>query len=324
MLEIVEATGLLTLQDQGRLGWRRYGVPASGPMDPFAFAAANMLAGNAPEAAELEIGGGEIALRAASECVIAMAGTGYKLRVNTWEYPLWGSYFVRGGWTLRLERAGFGMRAYLALAGGIEAALVLGSRSTYLRGRFGGLEGRRLEAGDVLKGAMPGYGLIESAGRTLAPEAQPVYAANPTVEITPGPQQAAFTDEGLNTLLSNAYRVGLASDRMGYRLEGPTLKHRRSADLTSEGMAVGSIQVPADGAPIVMMSDCATTGGYPKIGCVIRADLPLLAQCTPGKDQVEFRETTVEAAQEKYRAAVKRIKSGIRQNDEGAEPIGAG
>ncbi len=324
MLEVIEATAVFTLQDQGRLGWRRYGVPASGPMDPFAFAAANMLAGNPPEAAELEIGGGDIVLRAASDCVIAVAGAGYKLRVNIWEYPLWGSYFVRGGWMVRLEKSGFGMWAYLALAGGIEANSVLGSRSTYLRGHFGGLDGRSLQAGDVLKGVVPGHGLMESAGRTLAREAQPAYMADPMLEITLGPQHETFAEKSLNTLVSSVYRVGLSSDRMGYRLEGPALKHRGSADLTSEGMTTGSIQVPADGAPIVMMADCATTGGYPKIGCVIRADLPLLAQCTPGKDEVRFRETTVEAAQEKYRAAVRRMKAGIRENDEDAEPVGAG
>ena len=318
MLEVIEATALLTLQDGGRLGWRRYGVPASGPMDRFAFAAANLLAANSLELTALEVGGGDVVLRAASDCVIAVAGAGYKLRVNIWEYPLWGSYFVRGGWDIRLEKSGFGMWAYVALCGGIEAASVLGSRSTYLRGGFGGREGRPLQAGDALRCAAPRRELMEAAGRWLIPEARPSYTSNSILEFTPGPQS-----ESLSTLTSNEYRVALSSDRMGYRLEGPMLKHRRSADLTSEGMAMGSIQVPADGAPIVMMADCATTGGYPKIGCVIRADLPLLAQCTPGQDTVRFRQTTVEAAQDKYRAAVRRMKVGIGQSDEDTEPIGA-
>lgn len=324
MLEVIEAAGLATLQDPGRLGWRRYGVPASGPMDPFAFAAANLLAGNSPEEAELEVGGGDVVLRAASDCVIAVAGAGYRLRVNIWEYPLWGSYFVRGGWIVRLEKSGFGMWAYVVLTGGIEAASVLGSRSTYLRGRFGGWEGRPLQAGDVLQCVASSRGLMESAGRSLEPGARPSYGIDPILEFTPGPQGESFERESLSTLTSSAYRVSLSSDRMGYRLEGARLKHGGSADLTSEGMTMGSIQVPADGAPIVMMADCATTGGYPKIGCVSRADLPLLAQCTPGRDTVRFRETTVEAAQERCRAAVKRMKAGVRQSDEGTGPIGAG
>ncbi len=324
MLEIVEAGGLITLQDQGRLGWRRYGVPASGPMDAFAFAAANMLVQNAPDAAELEIGGGDILLHAQSDCVIAVTGAGYKLTVNIWEYPLWGSYFVRDGWTIRLEKAGFGMWAYMAVAGGIEAAPVLGSRSSYLRGHFGGLDGRALESGDVLQCAEPRHALMDSAGRSVAPEAQPAYRPSPTVQIVPGPQVDRFARHSVDKLLSSAYRVGLSSDRMGYRLEGPRMEHRGSADMTSEGMTSGTIQVPADGAPIVMMADSATTGGYPKIGCVIRADLPLLAQCTPGEDEVRFSETTVQAAQEKYRVAVDRMQHSIVEGDEGSAAIAAG
>ncbi len=324
MLEVVEAGGLITVQDQGRVGWRRYGVPVSGPMDGLAFAAANMLLDNPPEAAAVEVGGGDIVLRAQADCVIAVTGAGYRVTVNSWEYPLWGSYFVRGGWMIRLEKDGPGMWGYVALAGGIEAASVLGSRSTYLRGHFGGVEGRTLQVGDELRGAESRHSLMELAGRTMAVDARPAYAAEPTVEIRPGPQREDFAKESWQTLLSSVYRVTPASDRMGYRLEGAALRHRGRADLASEGMTVGSIQAPADGAPIVMMADCATTGGYPKIGCLIRADLPLIAQCRPGRDEVRFRETTVEAAQAKYRAAMERMRRGIIQNDEDAALMGAG
>lgn len=321
MLEVVEAAGLITIQDGGRSGWRRYGVPASGPMDEFAFAAANALVGNQPGAAEVEVGGGDLSLEASSDCVMAATGAGYELTVNNWSYPLWGSYFVRAGWTVRLQTAGTGMWTYLAIAGGFEATETLGSRATYLRGHFGGVEGRVLQAGDSLKVQSPSRGLMESADRTIQAEARPAYAASPSVEIIMGPQSDRFPTESIGDLLSRPYRIALASDRMGYRLEGPALRHNGSADLTSEGMAPGSIQVPADGAPIVMMADCATTGGYLKIGCVIRADLALLAQCRPGKDEVRFRETTVDAAQEKYEAAMRRMRAGL-MSDEDAAPTG--
>jgi antagonist of KipI len=152
---------------------------------------------------------------------------------------------------------------------------------------------------------------METAARTLAEEARPSYSDSPTVEVILGPQTDYFRSDSIDTFLSDAYKVSLASDRMGYRLEGPRLTQRGRAELTSEGLVTGAIQVPADGQPIVMMADCATAGGYPKIATVIGADLPLLAQCTPGRDEVRFRQTTVEEAQEKYRKKVHDLKTGI-------------
>ena len=170
MLEVLEADGLATVQDEGRLGWRRYGVPAAGPMDAFAFRAANLLAGNEEDAAALEVGAGDLVLRATYDCVVAVTGAGYQLSVGPWDFTLWGSYFVRGGWTIRLNKLGFGMWAYVAVAGGLDAPRVLGSRSTYMRGRFGGMEGRLLQAGDELKIERPTRGLMEAAGRALNEE----------------------------------------------------------------------------------------------------------------------------------------------------------
>src|SRR5574337_446852 len=137
MFEILDVSGLVTIQDLGRTGWRRFGVPASGPMDSFALRAANLLVGNSSGAAAIEIGAGEIELGAVNDYVIAAAGAGYSLSVYIWDFPLWGSCFVRAGWTVRLKKSGFGMWAYLAVAGGIDVEPVLDSRSTYLRGKFG-------------------------------------------------------------------------------------------------------------------------------------------------------------------------------------------
>jgi antagonist of KipI len=311
MLEVLEAGGLATMQDGGRTGWRSFGVPASGPMDLFAFRAANILAGNPPDTAALEFGSGDLVLRPAYDCVIAVAGAGYNLSVAFWDFSPWSSCFVRGGSTVSLRRSGFGMWSYLALAGGIEVQPILGSRSTYLRGHFGGLDGRLLQSGDVLHSGSPKPPLMEIAARTLAQDARPAYAESPTVEVIAGPQAECFASDGMEFFLSNPYKVSPSSDRMGYRLEGPRLTQRGSAELISESLVAGAIQVPADGQPIVMMADCATAGGYPKIATVISADLPLLAQCTPGRDEVRFRPTTVEAAQEKYRQMMHKMKTGI-------------
>ncbi|HEY9152346.1 MAG TPA: biotin-dependent carboxyltransferase family protein [Anaerolineales bacterium] len=311
MLEVIEASSFATVQDLGRSGWQRFGVPFSGAMDAFAFQAANLLVGNSLNTATVEIGGGEIELQANQDCVIAAAGAGYSLSVYKWGFPLWDSCFVRAGWTIRLKKNGFGMWAYLAVAGGFDVAPILDSRSTYLRGHFGGREGRLLQSGDPLNIGTPQFSLADLSARTWMEDARPAYNESPTIEIILGPQAENFDSKSIETFLSSSYRVSATSDRMGYRLEGGTLTHLHSRDLISEGMIVGSIQVPADGQPIVMMADCATTGGYPKIASVIRADLPLLAQCTPGKDSVRFRETSVEAAQEKYRAMMEKMKNGI-------------
>lgn len=136
-LEVIEADGLATIQDSGRRGWRRFGVPASGPMDVLAFQAANLLAGNSTGQPAIEIGLGDITLRAQRDCVIAVTGVGYTLSVYIWDFPLWSSYYVRSGWLIRLRKMDFGMWAYLAIAGGIQTQPVLGSSSTYLRGRLG-------------------------------------------------------------------------------------------------------------------------------------------------------------------------------------------
>lgn len=300
-LEILDVNGLATVQDTGRLGWRKFGVPTSGAMDRFALRAANRLAGNGPSAAAIEIGMGGIALRALRECVIAVTGIGYALSVYIWDFPLWSSYYVRGGWTIRLDKLDYGMWAYLAVSGGVLTPPTLGSLSTYLRGPFGGLDGRRLQAGDVLRTGISSRPLTDLAAWTLPAEARPAYSDNPTLDVILGPQDEYFTDESIERFFSSEYLVSPTSDRMGYRLEGEKLIHRNKSELISEGMTMGAIQVPAGGQPIVMMADCPTTGGYPKIGTVISADLPLLAQCVPGRSKIRFRRTTVVKAQKKYR-----------------------
>ena len=313
-LQVTDVSGLATIQDSGRKGWRRFGVPGSGSMDIFAFQAANVLAGNPVEYAGIEIGLGDAIFQPTQDCVIAVTGAGYQLSISVWEFPLWSSFFVRAGWNIRLNKINDGMWAYLAVTGGVQTQPMLDSRSTYLRGGFGGLEGRQLEIGDVIPTGVSSHLAYELAARTLPEEARPNYDIHPTLEVILGPQTSYFTEESIETFLSSEYSIRLTSDRMGYRLEGPPLSHRGKTELISEGMTFGAIQIPANGQPIVMMADCPTTGGYPKIGTIVSADLPLLAQCVPNKSRIRFRQTTVEKAQSRYRKLISRLDKIIEDN----------
>ena len=169
-LEAIDVNGLASIQDAGRKGWRGFGVPASGPMDVFAFQAANVLLGNPVGCAAVEIGLGDVSFQAVQDCVIAVTGFGYQLSIYIWEFPLWGSFFVRAGWKIRLNKTDHGMWAYLAVPGGVQTPSILGSQSTYLRGAFGGLEGRQLQAGDRITAAS--HFSYELAGRTLPEKTQ--------------------------------------------------------------------------------------------------------------------------------------------------------
>lgn len=294
MLEILKPGVLTTVQDAGRIGWARYGVPPSGPMDHVAFAAANALVGNAPDAAALEITVDGPALRVQRECLIAVCGATFELWVGTLPVPMWHAVYVRAGRTVTFGTRRSGARAYLAVSGGIVLPPYLGSQSTYLKGGFGGLEGRKLRAGDVLPlGDTILRRPATHAGRTWPADRRPPYSATPTVRVILGPQDDHFTSRGLTTFLGKTYEVTPASDRMGIRLHGPGIAYAGAADITSDGVVTGSVQVPPDGQPIVMMVDHQTTGGYPKIATVIRDDLPLLAQCLPG-NRVRFRAVALE------------------------------
>jgi 5-oxoprolinase (ATP-hydrolysing) subunit C len=178
------------------------------------------------------------------------------------------------------------------------------------------LDGRPLQPGDILQGASAPHSLMESAARTLPEAARPPYGPAPVLDVTPAPPAARFPADDLAAFYSSDYRLSPSSDRMGYRLEGPPLLGARQPELASEGMTIGSIQIPADGQPIAMMADSATAGGYPRVACITSASLPLLAQCTPGQDAVRFRQTTVESAQAQYRSLMSGLRTAIVNADE--------
>lgn len=295
MLEIVEITGLATLQDSGRRGWNKFGVPTSGPMDWFAYQAANSLLDNPPNSAVIELGLGELAFRALRNTTIAVTGAGYEVENYIWTFPLWTTFYVRAGWTVRVKKTSGGNWAYIAIAGGFDSPVIMNSRSTYLRGGVGSA----LKAGDVLHSFAPATDLLKLAARDFPMNKYIQYNQSPTIKVIPAPQADWFTPEGVRTFYESEYTLSPSFDRMGYRLQGSPIEKAISKELISEGMTMGSIQIPADGQPIVMMADAPTAGGYPKIANVTRASLPLLAQCEAGVSKIRFREVMVEEAQRK-------------------------
>lgn len=302
MFTVIHPGLLSTLQDLGRWGYERFGVPVSGAMDEFALRAANALVLNEPNACGVEMLE-SLSVTTSVEALAAVCGFGeLTVTVNERLKPTWSALYLRAGQTLEIRKPPGGW-AYLAVRGGFEVPLVLGSRSTYLRGHFGGYAGRALQAGDILKTAevFPSISLPALAGRKLQP---PTLAR--TLQVILGPQLGHFSHAALESFFSAEFTVTNESDRMGYRLVGPALTPQ-PADIISEGMPLGAIQVPANGQPLAMLADRPTTGGYPKIANLIRADVPLLAQCPPGA-KVRFEVTTVEAAQAKYRERLELLK----------------
>jgi antagonist of KipI len=301
-----------TVQDLGRAGMQRDGVPVSGAMDAFALRVANLLVGNRQDAAGLEITLAGPTLSFDRDAVVALCGAPLEARVQDRELPLWRAVWIPSGAQLACGGISSGCRTYLAVAGGIDEPLVLGGRSTFTRGRFGGHEGRALLAGDVLSlGAHTplamriastlagdGHG-VAFAGWGIGPSMRPAYAHAPMVRLLAGTHTTELTDEARAQLFGDTFRISPNSDRMGYRLMGPGLQLTRPLDLLSEAVAFGTMQLPPSGEPIVLMADRQTTGGYPRIGEVATVDLPLLAQLRPG-DEVRFRPASLSEAQRLY------------------------
>ncbi|HEY9077688.1 MAG TPA: biotin-dependent carboxyltransferase family protein [Anaerolineaceae bacterium] len=313
-IQVLDPGVLVTIQDEGRLAYQSFGVPVSGAMDWFALRVANRLVANPSHAAGLECLAGSILLECEEDVLVAGAGCGCRLVVNDEEYPLWLAVRVRGGMQFGLKPSGeAGCWGYLAIAGGIAVPPVMGSRSTFLRGKFGGLKGRALQAGDLIPLGHPVENIHLLAGRNFSPAALPGYANHVVVRVVESAQAANFSTEDWNTFCSQEYQVSGQSDRMGYRLAGALPLSLANADVISEGMLPGIIQVPGNGQPIVMMSDCPTTGGYTKIAAVARADLPLLTQVEPGTGSVWFRKVSIPEAEVAYRQIVLGIDQFIEE-----------
>jgi biotin-dependent carboxylase-like uncharacterized protein len=309
-LKVLRAGVLSTLQDLGRWGYQRYGVPVSGVMDEYSHRLANILVGNDENEATIEmtlVGPGFTLTR---DALLAVCGGDFEARVNGEPLPKARPVLVRAGSTLDFAACRRGCRAYIAAAGGYQVEPVLGSRSTFLRGGFGGWQGRALKRGDILPTADPDPGFFPSLHQKLGARrvamTYPGWAATERVELLmpwpwvlrfiPGPHWTLFSEETRQRFVSGEYRVGSNSDRQGYRLMGPLLLPSEPVSLVSAGVTFGTIQVPPDGEPIVLMASRQTTGGYPRLGEVISADIGLLAQVPPGAG-VRFRPVGLADAQ---------------------------
>lgn len=296
-LRVLHGGVLATVQDRGRHGCQRVGVPRSGAMDVFALAAANRLVGNPPDSAVLELTAGGASFVVESPALLAFTGADLGARVDGEQLPLWTAVYVRAGTHVQLtgRTATWGARAYLAVSGGISLPPVLGSCSTYLPGGFGGYQGRALLSGDVLDFGAPTHDPLRIAGRSWPVAHRPAYSAEPTLRLIPGPHLDYFTPIALETMISHPFTVDARSNRMGYRLMGPSLSHVAPVSLPSLPVMPGVVQVPPDGAPILLMADAQTTGGYPIIGVVIEPDISLAAQLLPG-DMLRFAAVSREEA----------------------------
>jgi antagonist of KipI len=303
--KILRAGPLTSVQDLGRFGHRAIGVGTSGALDSFAARVANLLVGNDERAGVIEIALGNFRIRFGDERVIAWCGGAFEVRVVKEQIPAGHAFFVRADDELIVNLPQIGCRMWLAISPGVnDSPFVLGSRSTDLRAGFGGFAGRALRDGDELPlGEMTA---VSRARREIlrntrlsdwsAPHEWTNTAARyPLLRFTRGAQWSHFNASTHHALTTAKFSVTPEADRMGVRLAGPELKRAEVSDLLSEAVAPGTLQVPPNGNPILLLGDCQTIGGYPKIAHVITVDLPIAAQLRPG-DEVRFRETSIAEA----------------------------
>jgi biotin-dependent carboxylase-like uncharacterized protein len=291
-LRIVRAGPGETLQDAGRYGYLRYGIVASGPMDWIAFTLANRALGNPGDAASIEVSlaGIEVACEHAP-LTVAFAGGGFVWERDGKRFPSAAVVRLEPGDRLSARAGSWGTWSYLAVSGGVDVPLVLGSRSTYARFAIGGYEGRTLRAGDVLN--VRDHAQTVAGGTLRLPLLE---RSSSPIHVVLGPQDDYFTARARETFFSESYAISGRFDRMGYWLEGPKLTHEAGYDIVSDGIPLGAIQVPGSGQPVVLMADHQATGGYPKLGTLARIDTGRFAQHRPG-ERVRFAACTVDAAQ---------------------------
>jgi antagonist of KipI len=310
MKVFVRSAGFLSsVQDLGREGYRQSGISIGGALDSHGLRVANALVGNDDSAAGLEATLGNLRLRFEDQRLVAWCGGAFAVRIGGEDLPPGHVGLIAKDEELVMAAPKAGARAWLAISGGIDVPLVLGSRSTDLRGNFGGHEGRALCDEDSLPLGEPpvlARGVAEIfGGRRIAEWTGPsAWVTNATrdrfLRIVPGPDWARFTAEAQTSLVGAPFTVTLDSDRMAARLDGPGLPRHEPGDLVSEAVAPGTLQVPPSGKPILLLGDCQTIGGYPKIAHVITVDLPIAAQLWPG-DLVRFQEVTLAEAQQLLR-----------------------
>ncbi|GAA0366715.1 biotin-dependent carboxyltransferase family protein [Bacillus horti] len=319
---IVEKAGLFdTIQDMGRIGFQEYGMPQAGAVDQYAYQLGNILVGNSRHTPSLELTWFGPTLTFTQDTSIALTGATFSARLNGALIQPWSLLAVRRGDRLEMGSATSGCRAYLAVQGGFMISPKMGSASTYVTGQLGGWQGRPLQTDDRIpyslrlderntNGTDKKQTKTSSRQRFISPSYRPSYPKHNVLRVILGPQEQHFTKQGRDTFLHEGFTVTPQMDRMGLRLSGQAIEHdeRFGADILSDSIPFGGIQVPANGQPIIMLADRQTTGGYPKIATIISADWSKLAQLRP-KDSVQFQEVTVEEAQALYREQEKELTS---------------
>ncbi|MEN8722802.1 MAG: biotin-dependent carboxyltransferase family protein [Alphaproteobacteria bacterium] len=296
-----------SLQDKGRLGWQRYGVSASGPMDWLAASTVNRIVGNSDEVPVLELDQMGVVCEAQTDCHIGVCAPMGTATINGDDVFPTSRFLLRAGDRLTLAPSRQGGWAYLATAGGFIGNTQLGSVSFHRRA---GLGGPALSAGDCLHSNA-------STTPTWQPASYPLFEAlytaaeNTPLHIILGPQDDMLTTDSITQFCDGAYRLSLQCDRMGYRLTGPPMQHKGAADIVSDGIAMGTVQVPGDGHPIILMADRQTSGGYPKLGTLITADLPRLAQSAMGNAALPLHFATI--CPDDAIARLKRLYHGLEQ-----------
>lgn len=315
VIKIIKPGLYTTVQDKGRMGFQRYGIPVAGAMDDFAFRIANILVGNDENEAVLEATFLGPVMEMNFDGYIAITGAFMDPRINDKKVKMWRSIKVDKGDILEFSGSTEGLRTYISFGGGLAINEILNSKSTYVRGSLGGFNGRKLLADDEI--TINVSNSKAEPGKYIPTGFIPSYAKEINVRVILGPQDDHFSKEVVETFLNSPYKITAEADRMGYRLEGPTLSHIKGPDIISDGIAIGSVQVPGHGFPIVMMADRQTTGGYTKMATVVTADLPYLAQMGPG-DVMHFQQVTIEEGQElyeQYESNIDNIKIKVKNSN---------
>ena len=315
----VDAPGMYTtIQDLGRIGFQQYGMPVAGPMDSESYLLGQALVGNKEPLGALECTVLPPTLTVQGTCIVAFTGADMHPTINNLVVPRYIPFICHEGDIISGGFSQCGVRMYIAFSGGIDVPAINGSVSTHTKAKIGGFEGRSLQAGDQFGikaftrdevnvcDFYGGHNLFNTAlynrgGREC----------HEPLRVVLGNQAKYFTEKGIRTFVSKIYTLTVQCDRMGFRLDGPVIEHIDGADIISDGAVFGSIQVPSDGNPIVLMADRQTTGGYTKIGTVITADLPRLSQLPVG-DGIHFDIVSVEEAQAIYRTYMKRLHKRIQ------------
>ncbi|WP_145050160.1 biotin-dependent carboxyltransferase family protein [Paenibacillus xylanexedens] len=312
-IEVIRSGLLSTVQDEGRFGQRQYGIHPGGAMDTFAARVSNMVVGNTRNAAVIEMTMTGSELRFEEDQLISLCGADLTAMVDDMDIPMWRPIVIPAGAVLRFGRCRSGLRTYMAVAGGIDVPVIMGSRSTDLKTGIGGINGRALRDGDKLSIGKPsteasmildfwgtkrksGVHRVKTTAWYFSSNEWPGYHTEPVLRIVPGIEDRGFTEESLRKFYEEPYLVSPQSDRMGYRMQGAVLEQKQVQNRLSEAVTYGTVQIPADGQPIILMADHQTIGGYPVLGQVAKVDLPILAQARPGT-RVTFKRITSREAE---------------------------